>query len=183
MQCPPRARDERLLSGGLLVRAYLLLGVFEAMAALWAFFAVLVPAGWRYGQDLAPADPLYQRATTACLVAIVLMQVVNLFCCRSATRTAFSGGIGRNRLIAAGLAVELGLTGLIVFAGPGQRLFGTRPPAASSLLGVLPFALGMLGLEELRKWLVRVHSRRAGPAGGRLRSETAARQDGPPGVA
>ena len=82
MRRPPRARGERLLSWGLLARAYLFLGVLEAAAAMAVFFFVLDAAGWQYGETLATNDPLYLQATTACLAAIVMTQVVNVFLCR-----------------------------------------------------------------------------------------------------
>ena len=37
-------------------------------------------------RSLAASDPLYLRATTACLTAIVITQVANVFACRSETR-------------------------------------------------------------------------------------------------
>jgi magnesium-transporting ATPase (P-type) len=49
MQRPPRTRDDRLLTRGLLVRAYLGLGMMEAMAAMTAFVFVLTGAGWEWG--------------------------------------------------------------------------------------------------------------------------------------
>ena len=65
---PPRSRRQPLLTAGLILRAYLLLGLFEAVAALSAYFAVLYAGGWQWGQGLASGDPLYRQATTACLV-------------------------------------------------------------------------------------------------------------------
>ena len=47
MQRPPRPRGERLLSGSLMLRAYLFLGGMEAIAAMAAFFYVLHGAGWQ----------------------------------------------------------------------------------------------------------------------------------------
>ena len=38
-------------------------------------------------RTLAPQDPLYLQATTACLSAIIVMQIVNVFLCRSASRS------------------------------------------------------------------------------------------------
>ena len=35
------------------------------------------------GETLGARDPLYLQATTACLTAIIVMQVVNVFLCRS----------------------------------------------------------------------------------------------------
>mgnify|MGYP005851896901 CR=1 FL=1 len=77
MARPPRSRRERLLSTPLLLRAYGFLGPIQAAAAMAAYFAVLDAGGWTWGQTRAPSDPLYLRATTACLAAIVAMQVAN----------------------------------------------------------------------------------------------------------
>jgi sodium/potassium-transporting ATPase subunit alpha len=67
MRRPPRRQHERLLNLSLALRAYLFLGVIEAAAAMTAFFFVLNGSGWTYGQSMAPADPVYLSATTACL--------------------------------------------------------------------------------------------------------------------
>ncbi|MDP1717659.1 MAG: HAD-IC family P-type ATPase, partial [Burkholderiales bacterium] len=99
MQQPPRRRAERLMNWPLVVRAYLWLGMLEAAAAMAAFFFVLGAGGWRYGEILAPADPLYLQATTACLAAIIVMQVVNVFLCRDPRESVFSVSLKRNYLI------------------------------------------------------------------------------------
>ena len=52
MRRPPRRRAGRLLTAGLLVRAYVFLGSFQAIAAMAAFFFVLYGTGWEWGQTL-----------------------------------------------------------------------------------------------------------------------------------
>jgi magnesium-transporting ATPase (P-type) len=155
MRRPPRPRAERLLGAGLLARAYLWLGVLEAIAALAAYFHVLDAGGWRYGEPLAARDPLYLEATTACLGAIVVMQIANLFLCRDPVRPAFAAGIGANPLLFAGIAFEVALIAAIVYTPWGQALFGTAALGVETWLFMLPFALGMLALEEGRKLVVR----------------------------
>ncbi|MDP2827793.1 MAG: cation-transporting P-type ATPase [Sulfuricellaceae bacterium] len=155
MQKPPRARGERLLNGALLLRAYLFLGVLEAAAALAAFFFVLHGAGWRYGTELSMHDPLYLQATAATLSAIIVMQVVNVFICRSNRDSVFTRGLFGNRLILAGVAAEIALILLIDYTPWGNALFGTMPLALEVWLYLVPFALAMLALEELRKWMAR----------------------------
>ena len=159
MQKPPRTRDDRLLTTGLLVRAYLFLGIMEAVAAMAAFVGVLVAGGWQWGDELSTTDALYRQATTACLTAIVLMQVVNVHLCRSRRVSLFTIPLLGNRLITAGIVTELGVILLIVYTAIGNRLFGTAPIPSWVWLGVLPLGLAMLGLEELRKTVVRGLSR------------------------
>lgn len=155
MRRPPRPRGERLLSLAVALRAYVFLGLFEAAAVLAAFFHVLDAGGWAYGTDLAANDPLYRQATTASFAAIVLLQIVNVFLCRSAWRSAFSTGLGGNPLILCGVALEAGLLGLISYTAWGNALFGTAPLPLDVWLFLLPWAAGMLAIEEARKWLVR----------------------------
>ncbi|HEY0665313.1 MAG TPA: cation-transporting P-type ATPase [Gallionella sp.] len=155
MRRPPRPRCERLLNGGLLLRAYLFLGPLEAVAGMAAFFFVLQGAGWQYGTALGLHDHLYLQATTACLSAIIAMQVVNVFLCRHPALSAFSRGHRFNRLIAWGIAFELLLLALIVYTPWGNALFGTAPLAAEVWLFIAPFGICMLLLEEGRKALVR----------------------------
>ena len=155
MQKPPRARGERLLNGALLLRSYLLLGGMESVAALAAFFWVLHGGGWQYGTVLPPHDPLYLQATAATLSAIIVMQVVNVFICRSDCASVFSRSLLDNRLILVGVAAEMVLILLIDYSPWGNALLGTLPIPAEVWLFVLPFAFAMLLLEELRKWWVR----------------------------
>jgi calcium-translocating P-type ATPase len=158
MREPPRKRGERLLTRGLLLRAYLFLGLMEAAAAMAAFFFVLDDGGWHYGQTLTWNDPLYLQATTATLAAIIVMQMVNVFLCRDPRQSVFRLGWLGNRLIYLGLAAELGLILAIAYTPLGNRLFGAAPLGFEVWLYLLPFALAMLALEEARKWLWRRRS-------------------------
>lgn len=154
MRRPPRARSERLLSWNLIARAYLFLGVLEAAAAMAVFFFVLNAAGWQYGETLARTAPLYLQATTACLAAIVMTQVMNVFLCRHPLKSAFSFGLFSNPLILLGVAAELLILLFIIYTPAGNWLFGTAPVGAEVWLLALAFAVLMGALEETRKaWL------------------------------
>jgi sodium/potassium-transporting ATPase subunit alpha len=155
MKQPPRARSERLLNFALIARAYLWLGVMQAAAAMTVFFFVLRGGGWVYGQMLGPESPLYLQATTACLSAIILMQVFNVFVCRSRRESAFKFGLFRNPLLLVGILTELLLIVLIVYTPWGNTLFGTAPIPPAVWLLALPFGVGLLFFEEVRKWIVR----------------------------
>ena len=155
MSLPPRRRDERLIDWSLLARAYLWLGALEAAAAMAAFFFVLGRGGWEYGQIPGAADPLYLQATTACLTAIVLMQVVNVFLCRHSRDSAFAYGLGSNPLILWGIGAEIALLLAIVYTPWGNLAFGTAPVGVDVWLFAVPFAVAMVALEEGRKAFAR----------------------------
>jgi len=155
MRKAPRPHRERLLTWPLVARAYLFLGVMQAVAAMAAFFLVLQGGGWNYGEALARTDPLYREATTACLGAIIVMQVVNAFVCRHPAHSAFAFPLAGNRLLLTGVGIEIALVLAIVYTPWGNALVGTVPIGLEVWMMMLPFAAGMLALEELRKLVVR----------------------------
>ncbi|MBI3093417.1 MAG: cation-transporting P-type ATPase [Rhodocyclales bacterium] len=163
MRRPPRARGERLLTWGMLVRAYLFLGVLEAAAAMAVFFFVLEAAGWHYGVALDRTDPLYLQATSACLATIVVMQMMNVFLCRHPIKSSLSFGLFSNRYILLALAAELGVILFIIYTPAGHWLFGTAAIGGEVWLLALAGAAAMWLLEEMRKaWLRRLMTRAAG---------------------
>ncbi|MBL8424627.1 MAG: cation-transporting P-type ATPase [Candidatus Accumulibacter phosphatis] len=155
MQRPPRAPNERLLSWGLIARAYLFLGVLEAAAAMLAFFFVLDAAGWHYGQLLDRFDPVYLQATSACLATIVVMQVINVFLCRHPRRSLLACGFGGNGYLWLGIVAELAVIVLILYTPSGNWLFGTAAIGGTTWLLAIACAALMCVLEELRKLSIR----------------------------
>lgn len=154
MSRPPRPRKERLLDWRLLLRAYLFLGLLEAVVSMAAYFFVLHSGGWNWGERLGSRDPLYLQATTACLSAIIVTQIGNVFLCKTPGRSVFGVGLFDNRIILWGIALEIALILIIDYTAWGNLIFGTLPIAPEVWLFILPFALGMLFLEELRKFAV-----------------------------
>jgi len=152
MSRPPRPRNERLLNWRLLLHAYAFLGVMEAIVSMAAYFFVLHSGGWQWSERLASNNPLYLQATTACLSAIIVTQIVNVFLCKTPERSVFGARLFDNRIILWGIAVEIILILAIDYTAWGNIVFGTRPIALEVWLFILPFALAMLLLEELRKF-------------------------------
>lgn len=154
MAKPPRPRRERLLDWRQLTRAYLFLGVMEAITAMSAYFYVLYSGGWQWGEGRDSQDPLYLKATTACFSAIVVAQIVNVFLCKTPVHSLFSAPAFDNRIILWGIALEIALVIIIDYTAWGNLVFGTLPIAPDVWLFILPFALAMLLLEEVRKFAV-----------------------------
>ena len=155
MQKPPRQSNQRLFDWPLIFRAYLFLGPIEAVAAMSAFFFTLHRGGWRPGASLETADILYREATASCLSAIVCLQMVTVFLCRSERASQFHAAPGRNPLLFAGVLIEALFLGLIVYSPWGNAIFLTAPIHGATWLFILPFALLMLCAEEARKWCIR----------------------------
>jgi len=155
MTRPPRKRQERLLSWPLLARAYLFLGPLQAAIAMSVYFFVLDSLGWRFGDRLAPLDPVYLQATAGTLTGIVLAQMANVFVCRHPQLPAWHFPLLDNRLLLAGLLLEAGLLLWIVYTPLGNRLFGTAPLGGDVWLLAAALAVGFAAIEETRKFVVR----------------------------
>lgn len=99
---PPR---RPLMGPRLALRSYIFLGMIEAVAAM-LFFFVLILGGWHYSVSLPTDSTLYRSATAACLTAIIVTQIVNVFVCRQCgslrllkafARCVILAGVSRSR--------------------------------------------------------------------------------------
>jgi calcium-translocating P-type ATPase len=140
MRHPPRARSERLITGRLLLRAWLVMGTLSALLALAMFFAVLVHGGWQPGDDTGAGAPLHhvwQEATSTTFATIVMCQVGTAFAARTERASLRTVGVFSNRLLLGGLAFELLFAGALIFVPALQSVFGT----AALPMWVLPLLL------------------------------------------
>ena len=67
---------------------------------------------------------------------------------------------GGNRYLPAAIAGVIVFAALFVYIPPLQKLLGTAGLPARYLVMLLPYPFIVLGADELRKWVVRRHSRR-----------------------
>ncbi len=156
MKAPPRSRTDRLLNWPLLARAYLFLGPMQAARR---HERVLVrPARTAAGISARPS-PRTTRST--CKPPPPASAPSSS--CRSPTSSSAAANA------APPLRSASSATGSSLPASPprspsshssttrrgANALFGTAPIPWRVWLFILPFALGMLALEELRKWIVR----------------------------
>jgi sodium/potassium-transporting ATPase subunit alpha len=154
MDRPPRRLGERILTWPILLRSYFFLGPIEAAAALSGYYYVLKSGGWSYGMPLSEADPLYLKATTITLAAIIITQIANGLTCRTTRESLFSLGVFTNKYLLLGIALEIILILLIVYTRTLQSVFGTAQLNLSDWLILIPFAVLLLGADEIRKWLI-----------------------------
>jgi len=125
MDQPPREKTFHLLDRRLVLHSYLFLGLLEAIWSLGLFFYVLVDGGWRFGAELATNESLYKSATGIALATILLMQIGNLIGRRYQRRSGLDRGVFRNRLLLAGIAVQVIFSWGLLYLPPLQKVLGT----------------------------------------------------------
>ena len=151
---PPRARNERLLSKKLKLKAFLWYGPIEAFAAMASFFFLYWLNGWRGGPMDKDGD-VYAMATAMAFGAIVLVQIGNVFASRTDRMSVLKKGFFTNRLIIIGIVVELVLLALLLYVPLFNKVFNTAPIGLLEWGFLIIWAPLILILDEIRKMILR----------------------------
>ncbi len=152
MNRPPVSREEKILDWEVFQRGYFFLGLVEATAAMVAFLSFLLLHGWQYG-TVTLADPLLHRqAMTMTLLGVVSCQMFNGWTMRSWEFSAFSLGIFSNRLMLAGMAVNLVWVWTLLNVAAVQKVFNTAHVPLADLWILLPFPMTLFLGHEGYKW-------------------------------
>jgi magnesium-transporting ATPase (P-type) len=158
MSRPPRRPGEGVIRGGMLVRAWLFLGVISAGLATGTFLLFLSSNGWTLGADTGPGTALHHvvhEGQSLTLTAMVMCQIGTAFAARTDRVSLRSIGVFSNKLLLGGIVFELLLTAAIVYLPPIQDLLGTAAVPAKWVLFTLPFPFIVWGADEIRRWIVR----------------------------
>jgi calcium-translocating P-type ATPase len=152
MARPPRRRHENLITGGMLLRAWGILGVVSALLVTSGFLGVLWSAGWRPGDVTGAGSALhedYLTATTMTFAGIVACQIGTAMAARTDRVSLLSIGLFGNRLLLAGILFEVALAALVIYLPIAQDLLGTRPLGPGQLAYLATFPLVVWGADEL----------------------------------
>ena len=158
MNRPPRPSGEGVIQRGMLLRAWLFLGLIAACLQMSAFFYVLVRAGWHLGAATGLGSPLhhaYLQATTMTFLSMVVAQIGTAFAARTERASLRSIGVFSNPMLLAGIALELALAAAVIYLPPLQGLLGTAALPPHLLLITIPFPFIVWGADELRRYLLR----------------------------
>jgi calcium-translocating P-type ATPase len=161
MDRPPRSRREGVIHRAMLTRAWVFVGLIEAILVLGGFFFVLLRAGWQPGDSVGSGEPLhdaYLQATAMTFAGIVACQVGTAFAARTEQASLRAIGAFSNRFLLWGIAFELVFAAALIYVPALQPVFHTAALGPVELAILLPFPFVVWGADELRRYL-----RRRGP--------------------
>ena len=168
MAKPPRPRNERLLTGKNLARAYFFLGPIEAAVALIAYFVVFHDNGYTFAKlrelganpEIYNSNIVYQQATSASLAAIIMSQIGNAFAWRSNYNSVFKIGFFKNKLLFWGILGEVVIINALIYIPKLNTVFNLYPFSYHYWFILITFIPAVLIFEELRKLIIRVVNKR-----------------------
>jgi magnesium-transporting ATPase (P-type) len=158
MAQPPRPHGEGVIQPGMLVRAWLFLGMITAALSMGGFFYVLHGAGWNPGDPVGAGSPFhhaYLQATTMTFLGIVVCQIGTAFAARTDRAALRSIGVFTNRLLLWGILFELVFAALVITIPFLRAVFGTAMPDLDALALLAPFPVIVWGADECRRYLLR----------------------------
>jgi len=153
MRQPPRRRGAPLLNRAVLVRAYLVLGLSEAVVSMGAYLLLLDQNG--------------RQASTLTFLLIVAGQMGALLACRSASLPFWQRLRVPNRLFWLGLLSEPMIAALLVLVAPLAAVFSMEPLPRTWLGWLMLAPLLVLMADTLHKW-AQTASTMASPPNSRL---------------
>ena len=153
MKEPPRKRSEHLLNKHVMIKAICWYGLISSLISTAAYFFVNYQNGWPQ-TVLAASGPVYMRATTMVLGAIVFTQIANVLNCRTNKTSVFKKGLFSNKNIWYGIIFEICLFFILTITPGIQQVFNTTTLAASDWLFLFLLPIPLVLLEEARKWLM-----------------------------
>jgi magnesium-transporting ATPase (P-type) len=151
MNKPPRKQTESLLNKKLIIKAFLWYGLLGSLASAASYFYVNIQNGWPNVPLAGGTSPIYIKATTMALAAIVFSQIGAVFNCRTEKQSVFKVGLFSNTQVNLGIVFEVALIALLVYLPPLQSIFHTGPLDLSDWLFLCIWPLLVLFVEEIRK--------------------------------
>jgi len=161
MSRPPRRRSEHLIDRAVATRVLGRIGPLEGLAAMSGFMFAFWLAGWRPWDPLADAGETYLEATTMAMAGIVMAQVGAGMAWRTMHGSLRSLGLLSNRLLLAGIALEVAMVALLAYVPPLQDVFHTDDLTVWHWLFLALWPPVVLGADGPARALARRRSREA----------------------
>lgn len=155
MDKPPRNLKEPLLNKKLVIKAFLWYGLLGSLFSVLSYLFVNMQNGWPNVPLAGGNDPIYIKATTMSLAAIVFCQIGAVFNCRTEKQSVFKIGLFSNKRVNLGIVVEIILIVLLVYLPPLQKVFHTAPLGIADWLILCIWPPIVLLVEEIRKAFLR----------------------------
>jgi Ca2+-transporting ATPase len=154
MEEQPRSIKERLFNAKVFLRS-LYLGAIIATGAMIGCVMAWSSGGWHLGMSTVADPTIYAKGTTMTFAGIVVAQAGNVLASRTNKASIFKTSLTSNKWIWLGIASQISILSLLIYAPPMQALFGTAPLGGFEWAFLALLAVIVIFAEEIRKWFAR----------------------------
>jgi P-type Ca2+ transporter type 2C len=166
MERPPRRKTQSLVDARLLQRAFLWLGLIEAVLCFFAFYFINNWLDVPFLQSLhamifsyIPHSAQHNLAITVYYAGVVMAQVGNAFACRTErNRGRFLGWLSNPGLLRA-IGIELAILLGLIYIPPLANLFSHTAIPPVLWVGLIVYPLIIYSLDWIRKFVIRWRER------------------------
>jgi Ca2+-transporting ATPase len=171
MKKQPRRRNKPLIDQSLMTRAFLWLGMIEALLCFVGYFIIYdVTSGQHHlgilpdflhnildlpGIVEIPVDKAHSLAITVYFAGVVIAQIGNAFACRTEKLRGRMLGWFSNPVLVWGIIMEVGIVFSLIYIQPLARIFDHYPLPLVYWIGLIFYAPILYGLDWLRKSFAR----------------------------
>ncbi len=167
MERHPRDPKKRIITPKIFSK-WLVTGLIIGIGTLAVFIWQLTKGGWQFGGAVGIEDVFYLKALTMSFSTLVIYQLVNVFNCRSDSKTVFSLGFFTNKWLLIAAGVSLALQFMVVHVGFFQRAFYTTALTPMEWLIVLIVPMSIFIYDELRKTIWKTSKSKRGDSVGNI---------------
>jgi len=177
MKRVPRSAEDNLVTTRLISFSYFQIGVLQALAGFYAYFAIMYSEGYA-PQDLpwngenqgffTEGGPPFggftvkenlkslSTAQTAFFVSIIIVQWADILICKTRRLSLFDQGM-KNDQLNFGLFFETSLAAFLIYVPGVSVVFGMQKLRFVYWLPAIPFSLLIFTYDETRKFIIRYH--------------------------
>ncbi len=154
MERPPRSKKTRLFSPFAIARS-MYIGAIIGLAALYWCLHIWETAGWTLGMSAVSSATAYAQGTTITMAAIMAGQLGTVFAMRTNIQSSLSVSLRRNPLLPVGVVTSFLILLVLVYVPVIGTAFNAAPVPLFDILVLYAIAPLVLGMEEVRKLLLR----------------------------
>ncbi|OVE75130.1 hypothetical protein BVX95_00105 [archaeon D22] len=154
MKRKPRNRKEKIMNSKLMKRL-VMVGTVLGLGSLFLFYKTITSFGLSPFDSSIVGTFAYVKATTMVFASLILFQMVNVFNCRSETKSAYMISLTENKFLLFSVISSIGLMLAFIYVPFFNTILKTTPLMLGDWLLIGLVALTINLADETRKYLYR----------------------------
>ena len=158
MEKPPRNIEKKIMNKSFVLR-FIFMGLIMGAIVVFIYIHIISMYGWTWGESLENDSIAFLKGSTSAFAVLILIQMVNAFNARSATKSSFEVGFVSNKYLLGAITISV----ITMLAMINMKFFNNILHTVSLNLYewtvIIGGALLILVVEEIRIYLAKIYAR------------------------